>query len=207
MLGWLQDPDSRPSFSDLGKTFKVFLEDPLRYILTITDGGMTDYAKLPSNVLLPGESTYEYPDIATEAVMTTSSTVEYEEPDNPIDLATEKITMNKCILYGICSTEESNESEKPHYDDITNPIMMDECACYNVTTTKENEEPGVQNGPATEEIIMNGNIVYGNSSIKECNESENPYEYIITDPVIINKCAAYSVIATTKEYEDDEDYY
>ncbi len=71
-LGWLQDPDSRPTFNDLGKTFEMFLEDPFRYILTTTNGGVADYAKLPSNVLLPGESTYEDPNLVTGATMPTT---------------------------------------------------------------------------------------------------------------------------------------
>ena len=37
------------------------LEDPLRYILTTTDGAVADYTKLPSNVLKTGEFTYENP--------------------------------------------------------------------------------------------------------------------------------------------------
>ena len=35
------------------------LEDPLRYILTTTDGAMENYSGLPSNVPNTGECTYE----------------------------------------------------------------------------------------------------------------------------------------------------
>ena len=56
---WLKEPESCLSFKDLVNIFEDFLEDPLRYILTTTDGGVSDYAKLPPNVVLPGESVHE----------------------------------------------------------------------------------------------------------------------------------------------------
>ena len=38
LTGWLQDPDSRPPFTDLGIKFDEFLLDPRRYILTMVRG-------------------------------------------------------------------------------------------------------------------------------------------------------------------------
>ncbi|ORU94780.1 MAG: hypothetical protein A6F71_09640 [Cycloclasticus sp. symbiont of Poecilosclerida sp. M] len=61
ILGWLAEPESRPSFSEVVPRFSEMLEDPLRYILTTTDGAVADYAKLPSNTLKTGEFTYENP--------------------------------------------------------------------------------------------------------------------------------------------------
>ena len=59
--GWLQDPDSRPPFNQLVKKFDEFTIDPLRYVLTTTDGCMSDYGLLPSNILRAGDCTYENP--------------------------------------------------------------------------------------------------------------------------------------------------
>lgn len=36
-------------------------EDPLRYILTTTDGSVDNYVQLPSNIQRPGDCTYENP--------------------------------------------------------------------------------------------------------------------------------------------------
>ncbi len=101
-LGWLQDPDSRPTFSDLGKTFEMFLEDPLRYILTTTDGGVADYTKLPSNVLLPGESTYEDPNLVTGATMPKTSSTSNGGPYGNI----------------MTSTEYQNGEARPNFDQV-----------------------------------------------------------------------------------------
>ncbi len=57
--GWLRDPEVRPSFSELVQRLDVFLQDPLRYILTTQDGRVTDYNNLPSNILQSGEFNYE----------------------------------------------------------------------------------------------------------------------------------------------------
>lgn len=37
------------------------LQDPLRYILTVTDGLVEDYSNLPTNITASGEFTYENP--------------------------------------------------------------------------------------------------------------------------------------------------
>ena len=61
ILGWLIEPDSRPPFTQLVRKFEEFLDDPLRYVLTTSDGCMSDYGLLPSNILQSGEFTYENP--------------------------------------------------------------------------------------------------------------------------------------------------
>lgn len=59
LLGWLAEPDTRPSFTELVTRLSEMLKDPLRYILTTTDGAVDDYSKLPSNIHLTGDCTYE----------------------------------------------------------------------------------------------------------------------------------------------------
>ena len=66
-LGWLAEPESRPSFTDLVSRLNELLEDPLRYILTTSDGRVQDYSKLPSNTLAASDFTYENPFLPSES--------------------------------------------------------------------------------------------------------------------------------------------
>ena len=52
------------------------LEDPLRYILTTTDGAMESYNDLPSNVLNTGECTYENLMLATAQLSSAQLTLD-----------------------------------------------------------------------------------------------------------------------------------
>ena len=61
LAGWLLEPDSRPPFSDLVTRLNDLLQDPRRYILTVTDGLVEDYSNLPTNITASGEFTYENP--------------------------------------------------------------------------------------------------------------------------------------------------
>ena len=63
--GWLPEPESRLSFTDIVCRLTKLLEDPLRYVLTTTDGIMDDYSKLPSNIPASGDCTYENPFLST----------------------------------------------------------------------------------------------------------------------------------------------
>lgn len=101
---WLRDPDSRPTFSELAWKLEEMLQDPLRFILTTTDGLMSDYNNLPSNLTASGENPYEHPFLQTFTLSTSAgsagtmpydnapfSPVEYDNTDNtaPDDAAAE----------------------------------------------------------------------------------------------------------------------
>lgn len=58
-VGWLKEPESRPTFAMLASRFFEMVDDPLRYILTTMDGAVENYNMLPSNTNNPGEFTYE----------------------------------------------------------------------------------------------------------------------------------------------------
>lgn len=70
-IGWLSEPESRPSFNDLVVRFEELLEDPLRYVLTTIDGLAEDYSTLPTNIPATGDVTYENPFL--ESISTTTS--------------------------------------------------------------------------------------------------------------------------------------
>lgn len=56
--------------------FSVLLEDPLRYVLTTSDGAVEDYGKLPSNVHMPGDCTYENPFLTADNQTSSSATLQ-----------------------------------------------------------------------------------------------------------------------------------
>lgn len=76
--GWLREPEARPPFSELVTRLDEFLQDPLRYILTTTDGLVVNYDNLPTNISKTGESTYENP-----FLVSMSSAVSNESPPTP----------------------------------------------------------------------------------------------------------------------------
>ena len=53
-------------------------EDPLRYILTTSDGSVEDYGQLPSNTKHPGECTYENP------FLTSMQSVDQDSSSRPL---------------------------------------------------------------------------------------------------------------------------
>lgn len=101
-LGWLQEPDSRPPFTQLVEKFEEFLDDPLRYVLTTSDGCMSDYGYLPSNILRTGEFTYENPLIVSGQFSSVETANGQMSP------------------YGnlFCSSEYQNDESRPEFDDV-----------------------------------------------------------------------------------------
>lgn len=98
-VGWLQEPDSRPPFTELVKKFEEFLDDPLRYVLTVTDGCVSDYGNLPSNILVIGECTYENPFTR----------------DGRLDTTDGQLSPNSNVF---SSSEYQNEENKPTFEAV-----------------------------------------------------------------------------------------
>ena len=141
-IGWLKEPESRLSFKDLVKIFDDFLEDPLHYILTTTDRDVSDYAKLPSNVLLPGESVYEdldstedlayeyvgpkLPEPETNLLFKNNNTEEYGAENNV--LSQMKLKTNEC--YNITNVENSVDLQAKD-STLPNDIATLQCGSLN----------------------------------------------------------------------------
>ena len=115
ITGWLRDPEARPPFSELVIRLDEFLQDPLRYILTTTDGLVMNYDSLPTNISKSGEFTYENP--FAMSISSAAFSLSNESPPTPRTVTAAPVGdfpnpyLNSDVFVGSCGEQDYNNTE------------------------------------------------------------------------------------------------